>query len=233
MEYEINNLLNILTIDMMFHHLQISRGFQPQYLWKWVDHSKVYSREYLETVRDKIADSWIKFKCTGHGAIELGEITIPSLLNNYNFGLESRRSGNIVFLKMNYDEYSALIQYLQKKVNIVKTIDTLELRFKNKIQERTGIYFIKKRPSWLVNPITGELLELDMYNERFKIAIEYNGPQHYTFPNNYHKNKIQFNYQLQKDKIKKQICIKNGIKFISIRSNNSLDNEIKQFFVQF
>lgn len=118
-------LLKVLKVDMMLHHLKISSGFRPAHLWAWVDRSHVNSIEYLENSRNKIIDSWTKFKCTGHGAIELGRIcNAPEYLKSTNIGLESTRySSTEVFLKMNVDEYLALMDFVEKQVNSMQRVD--------------------------------------------------------------------------------------------------------------
>ena len=75
---------------------------------------------------------------------------------------------------------------------------TLEKIFKKK--------FIKTRPKWL------KRLELDCYNEELKIALEYNGMQHYEFVPYFHKNKIEnFYKQQERDSLKIELCKNKGI----------------------
>lgn len=76
--------------------------------------------------------------------------------------------------------------------------------------------FEKTRPEWLRNPETGRKLELDGYCEKLKIAFEYNGEQHYVFPNAFHKTEKEFKKQVFRDRVKKKLCKKNGVKLISI-----------------
>jgi hypothetical protein len=59
-------------------------------------------------------------------------------------------------------------------------------------------------------------LEFDGYNEEHKIAFEYQGYQHYIYPNRFHKTIEQFEKQQQNDRTKKQYCIENGIHLIEI-----------------
>jgi len=72
------------------------------------------------------------------------------------------------------------------------------------------------RPNWLKNPETGHNLELDCYNEELKIAVEYNGSQHYKFPNSYHSTKEKFIQQVRRDKFKQKMCDSYGVYLISV-----------------
>lgn len=72
------------------------------------------------------------------------------------------------------------------------------------------------RPDFLMNPETGKNLELDCYNEELGIALEYNGIQHYVFPNKFHKTQEEFDAQRSRDKYKKEQCERSGIYLISV-----------------
>lgn len=76
--------------------------------------------------------------------------------------------------------------------------------------------FDKGYPKWLVNPLTKRKLELDGFNDKLKIAFEYQGEQHYVYPNMFHKNKKQFESQRKRDQIKRDLCLQNGVKLIEI-----------------
>jgi len=58
--------------------------------------------------------------------------------------------------------------------------------------------------------------ELDGYCSDTKLAFEYNGRQHYEYPNHCHKNEADFISLQQRDKAKVQWCIDNGITLITI-----------------
>lgn len=77
--------------------------------------------------------------------------------------------------------------------------------------------FDKARPDFLKNPVTGENLELDLYNPDMKLAIEYNGSQHYHFNSFMHKNsRDKFQNQQYRDLIKKDLCKKQDITLIVV-----------------
>ncbi len=70
--------------------------------------------------------------------------------------------------------------------------------------------FPKQRPPWLAP------LELDGYNEELKLAFEYNGIQHYQFPNPFHKTYEEYLSQLDRDKRKVEECLARGINLLIV-----------------
>ena len=45
------------------------------------------------------------------------------------------------------------------------------------LKELLGETFVKIRPAFLLNPSTKRRLELDAYNEKLRLAVEFDGPQ--------------------------------------------------------
>uniref|UniRef100_A0A6C0CZU6 Uncharacterized protein n=1 Tax=viral metagenome TaxID=1070528 RepID=A0A6C0CZU6_9ZZZZ len=84
------------------------------------------------------------------------------------------------------------------------------------MEEYFGKPFEKVRPHFLQNPVTRENLELDCYNEELKLAIEYNGRQHYEYTPFMHSTKETFYAQQYRDLIKQELCKKNGIDLITV-----------------
>lgn len=95
-----------------------------------------------------------------------------------------------------------------------------------------GKKFPKRRPSFLKNPKTGRNLELDMYNPDMKLALEYNGSQHYYFSPWYHRNQKGFEDQKFRDNYKKSVCEKEKIDLIivpySIESKDDIETYINR-----
>jgi hypothetical protein len=87
-----------------------------------------------------------------------------------------------------------------------------------------GVPFNTIRPDWLENPETGENLELDCYNDDLKLAVEYNGEQHYKWPNFTNQTHQQFINQVRRDTLKMDLCDRNGIYLIVVPYNISHDN---------
>lgn len=74
--------------------------------------------------------------------------------------------------------------------------------------------------SGIINPITKRKLEIDMFYEPWKLGVEYNGEQHYVFPNIYHpateKGEKEFHAAVQRDHEKLRQAAALGIKIIVV-----------------
>lgn len=102
----------------------------------------------------------------------------------------------------------------------------------SKLQEYTTkkIYYLfphcsikeNYRPEWLHSHDTGRL-ELDIFIEDLKIAIEIQGQQHYTFTPYFHKSYNDYQDQLYRDKVKKTVCNIEGIKLFEVGSKIDVD----------
>ena len=88
---------------------------------------------------------------------------------------------------------------------------------KKVIEKLTGCKFKKVRPEFLKNPKTGRCLEIDCYNDKLKLGVEYNGMQHYIFVPQYHKSKEDYQQQVYRDKLKAKLCKRNNIKLITVK----------------
>jgi hypothetical protein len=127
-----------------------------------------------------------------------------------------------------------LFECLEKFNNDVWDATTMnrnsrELFCKDVIEVLCGKKFFKVRPKWLV--FNGKKLELDIYNEDLKIAIEHNGEQHYKLCmfNKYDKKVLQ--EQKANDEAKKVLCKENGVKLITIpywMKKDEIVDKIKQ-----
>ena len=85
------------------------------------------------------------------------------------------------------------------------------------MENRFGVPFTKTRPDFLRNPVTGENLEIDVYNDDLRIGVEFNGKQHYQFSSHFHRqSNDRFQNQQYRDLIKQQLCDKEGIRLIIV-----------------
>ena len=72
-------------------------------------------------------------------------------------------------------------------------------------------FFMKHFPTikskgFISSPVTDRALEIDCYNDEFRIGLEFNGAQHYDFPNRYHADRKAFETYIWNDKCKRQQC---------------------------
>jgi hypothetical protein len=72
------------------------------------------------------------------------------------------------------------------------------------------------RPTWLRNPETNRCMELDCYNDALRLAVEYDGEQHFVFPNTFHRTEDDFRKQLRRDARKRELCRQYGIRLINV-----------------
>jgi hypothetical protein len=84
------------------------------------------------------------------------------------------------------------------------------------------------RPEWLRDSNLSRL-ELDIYLEEIKMAIEIQGIQHYQFTPYFHKTYQDFRDQRQRDREKRALCEGHGIKLIEIACYTDLNIFIKEF----
>ena len=105
-----------------------------------------------------------------------------------------------------------------------------EIECKKVLEQLFNKPFHKIRPNFLFNNITKQNLELDLYNEELKLAVEYNGKQHYEYIPYFHKTKDSFYNQQYRDQIKKNLCEKNNIVLIDVPYSVKIE-DIKQFLL--
>lgn len=82
-----------------------------------------------------------------------------------------------------------------------------------------GKPFTSVRLPCLRNPETGCNLEIDCYNDELKLGVEYNGVQHYIYPNKFHRTKEEFIAQVRRDQYKVEACEQAGIYLITVPYN--------------
>ena len=111
----------------------------------------------------------------------------------------------------------------------VPTSSASERRFKKALEKEMGCEFQSGvHPKWLVNEVTRCTMELDLYNEEKGLAVEYDGPQHYEFPNGYHKSEAEFVALQNRDRQKDVACEERMITLVRVRASD-LVVEIQSF----
>ena len=92
----------------------------------------------------------------------------------------------------------------------------LERQAKIILEEVFDRPFVKIRPNFLRNEVTGHNLEIDLYNNSLKLGVEVNGDQHYKFIPYFHRSRDDFVKQRYRDEMKKIKCQQVGITLIEI-----------------
>lgn len=75
-------------------------------------------------------------------------------------------------------------------------------------------------------PIVGTRLTLDFYNANKKVAIEVQGRQHTQFIQFFHRDRLKYLSQLQRDRKKEKFCELNEIKLITIFDKDEINAEL-------
>lgn len=113
----------------------------------------------------------------------------------------------------------------------VVTTSKGEIICKNVMEKIFKRPFTKVRPDFLHNQVTGKCLELDIFNEDLKLAVEYSGQQHYKYTPYFHKSYETFLNQRYRDEMKKVKCQEAGIKLIEVPYTVSHD-KIEGFIIK-
>lgn len=202
-----------------------------------------YSRKPI----DRLFGSWNNM---------LKELNLPLnqevLLNNNNYAYTDKQLLND--LKKIYEEYGACSAKLIKH-NATACVEVYQRRFGciNNAMKKIGIpttkpgesreakiifeqiskilktkFEYEKTFDWLINPRTNRHLYIDAYSEDLKLAIEYNGKQHYQicpqrFPGDCEE---QLKIRQERDQIKEKLIKEHNIKFLTIKytfKNNRIE----------
>lgn len=111
--------------------------------------------------------------------------------------------------------YSGNFEHLKGDI-VDKNTSKLELKAKFILESIFNLPFIKIRPDFLKNQVTGQNLEIDLYNDQLKLGIEINGNQHYKFTPFFQKSEKEFREQRYRDELKKHMCANNGITLVEV-----------------
>ena len=110
----------------------------------------------------------------------------------------------------------------RRRENRVKYHDT-----EKKLYQILRLIFDQSKVVSSVHPLwafskKGVLLEYDIGIAEKRLLIEYNGIQHYEYPNFFHKTRTDFNEQVKRDELKKELAYNNGWKLLIIKYNEEV-----------
>lgn len=74
------------------------------------------------------------------------------------------------------------------------------------------------RPEFLVNPASGERMELDRYYPVHRVAFEFNGRQHYVATGRFTKQEVAA--QRKRDQLKRQICKEKQVRLVVVHAED-------------
>lgn len=156
----------------------------------------------------------------------------------------------ILFLSLfNRDKGSWFLYYPQKSYNQKNYNSSYSVKKRGPPKESKGeieckrvlekifrVSFDKYRPDFLRNTVTSlgldeNNLELDCYNPDLRLAVEYNGVQHYKYIPFFHKTKDSFYNQRYRDYMKRELCDKNGIVLIEVPYTVKVE-EIEEYLIK-
>lgn len=84
------------------------------------------------------------------------------------------------------------------------------------LENRYDRPFVKSRPVFLRHPDSGQYLELDCFNQDLRLAVEYNGRQHYEYVPYFHATPEAFEALKERDATKARLCYENGVHLIVV-----------------
>lgn len=86
------------------------------------------------------------------------------------------------------------------------------------LEKHFNLPFETYRPDWFRNPDTGNKIEIDCYNHKLKLGVEYNGVQHYE-AGHFNMTETDLYKQRQRDLHKQRLAMKYGIMLITVPYN--------------
>ena len=101
---------------------------------------------------------------------------------------------------------------------------------KDFLERELGIQLLKCKPDFLA--IDKTKFELDMYNEKLKLAFEYQGHHHYMFVPYLHKTYEAFERGLASDEHKRKRCKEQGVLLVQIRYFETDDTKEREQYLR-
>lgn len=159
---------------------------------------------------DKIKEIW-----DNHGFIILVCLSIALIVVYGLFRIAKKEKGT---WDTKHDYYVPIDSTLSSPKKGIPKESKGEIECRRVLRKLFNKPFNKCRPDFLRNNVTGGNfnLELDCYDSDLKLAVEYNGIQHYQYNKFFHRNKEHFLNQKYRDELKKRMAKENGIILIEV-----------------
>ena len=95
-------------------------------------------------------------------------------------------------------------------------------------------YELEKKFDWLINSTSGFNYRIDCYFEKYKLAIEYDGAQHYEIDGFFNKNQKDLKIKQKRDNEKDRLCKENNLKLIrfkekDIKNTKTIEKKLKEY----
>lgn len=161
---------------------------------------------------ERISEFWNNYGLEFLAGISLAIILILFVVNYF-----TKDKGTYSKMKfVNNPETFQMVPETTHYMEHTEKDSKLELKAKFILESIFKRPFVKIRPMFLQNDVTGQNLEIDLFNEELQLGFEINGDQHYKFTPFFHRNKDAFLNQRYRDEMKKEKCKQNGITLIEV-----------------
>lgn len=161
-----------------------------------------------------------------YGSVKAGQKSVYPLGVGVNIFCDLAR--NVFTIKQMKGKYKRIIKNSRKTTKLRQKSEPTQGEAKViKFLMENNIEFIREFfHRTLYNPVTNRLLYLDFYLPTYKVAIEFDGVQHYK-PVYGH---VQLAKARELDQLKNIWCWQRGIRMLRIKYNEDVETEICKFF---
>ena len=164
---------------------------RKQYNLKCRDEILKSKRNRSELERETLDDNYIRRLLARYSDLAESEFTQEEIEAKRKWILKYREMGGFDWWK--------------SEMKVRKTLERIFPGFK----------FPVRRPAWNLNPLTGNRIELDCYNKELRIAVEYNGKQHYEAIEDF-QTEENLKAQQKRDIAKQLNCAAKGVRLIVV-----------------
>lgn len=206
---DFSDFINSLTSE------EVKQFFEIEFLEESLDIENLYPELKLDILGIKIIKRWEEEGYPGNVANHLRKRIASANISEKLVNQYYKK------LKRNLRSLENKIR-LHKGFNIVGSLYNENLLFQL-IQEAFPNYSVISQysPDWIGRQ------RIDIFILELKIAIEYNGKQHYE-PVAYFGGKEGYLRTVERDKIKRRKCAKNGCKLIEIKYDEDLKTKVQE-----